>query len=793
MALGLASFAVIGLELASMRLLSLRFWHHLAHMVISIALLGFGASGTALTLFRPRILARPRHAMWGTSLGFALAVPAAWWAIQRLPLNVQFMAWHLSGEFLRVAALELVIFTPFLLAGATVGIGLMDTSDRTGGHYAANLIGSGLGALAAVALMHVLTTYQLVVVLGAAAFLAALCLAPWDTRRRAFLTGGVAIAIVALFIIGRGEPNLSQYKMLSMVRDMPGTRVLHTEEGPLGRIDIVEGPAVHYAPGLSLGYTKPVPPHLLVMVDGDQAAAMYRVERPEEWAFLDYTTPALPYHLRRNAEVLIIGTGGGSEVGLARFHHSGHITAVEMNRRLIALLTGPFRDRGGDVFDEKGDVKLVPGEARGFLAVTEGKFDIIQLPPIDGFGASGAGVHAARESYLYTLESFGAMFNRLSERGVLCATRWARTPPREGPRLFNMAAACLRARGLNPDRRLVMIRNWATVTVLLSRSELSPSDLERVKTFCKVRQFDVSYLPGLAESEANRYHVLERPAYFEAAQRLLKRDETYVADTLFRVDVPTDDAPYFHQFLRLRTLPALRRQLGGRMPAFLEMGYVLLIASLVQGAIAAVLFVLLPLAPGLGRLRRVKGKAATFGYFLLLGTGFMLIEMGFMQRLILYLAHPVYSAAMVIACFLVFGGIGSGLSTRWNISPKRLAPIAAFIVSGLGVLYALGLGEWLDLSQGQPMIVRCFIAAVTIAPLAVAMGHLFPTGLRQLGQVAPALIPWAWAVNGSASVVATVGASVLAMSIGFGRVTLLAAAGYGAAGLLCFRLPEKDG
>ena len=775
-----------------MRLLSLRFWHHLAHMVISVALLGFGAAGTALTLLRPRILARPRHAMWGVTLGFAAAIPAAYWAVQRVPLNVHFMAWHLSGELLRVAMLELVMFVPFLLAGVAIGIALMDAPERIGGHYAANLMGSGLGAVVAVALMHALTTYQLMVFLGAAGFLAALCVAPWNTWRAAGITGGVGIGILWLCVIGRGEPRLSQYKMLSMVRDMPETRVLHTEDGPLGRIDIVTGPAIHYAPGLSLGYAQPIPPHVLIMVDGDQAAAMYKVQRREDWGFLDHTTSALPYHLRRDATVLVIGAGGGSEVGLARFHHSPDITAVEMNRRLIDLLTGPLHARGGDVFDEGHGVHLVHAEARGFLTGTDQTFDIIQLPVIDGFGASGAGVHAARESYVYTLESLEAMFDRLSERGLLCVTRWARTPPRDGPRLFNMAAACLRARGLEPARHLVMIRSWATVTVLLSKQPLANSDTRSAREFCDERGFDLCHLPDMKRDEANRYHVLERPAYYEAAQHLLARNEGYAASTLFRIDVPTDDSPYFHQFLRWRTLSVLKQQLGGQMPAFLELGYLLLVASLVQGGVAAVVFILLPLATRIGHLKRAKGKAATFVYFLLLGTGFMLLEMGFMQRLILYLAHPVYSAAVVIAGFLVFGGVGSGLSTHWRVPPKRLGSMMAFAVAGLGLLYAVGLGGWLGLTQAQPMAVRSLITVVTIAPLAVGMGHLFPTGLRQVGRAAPALVPWAWAVNGSASVVATAGASVLAMSMGFGWVALIAAACYGVAGLLCLRLPEVD-
>ena len=790
--MGLISLAVIGLELASMRALSLRFWHHFAYMVISVALLGFGASGTAITLMRRRILAHHRGWLCGLSLGFALSVPAAYWATQRVPLNVQFLAWNLSGEVLNVAAIELLMFVPFFLAGGVVGAALMDAPGRTGGHYAANLVGSGVGAVAAVALMHVLSTHQLLMAMAAAGYLAGVVLLPWGRWHAAVIAVAAGAGVVFLGLMGPSEPTLSQYKMLSLVRNMPGTRVIHQTEGPLGRIDVVEGPAIHHAPALSLRYTEPPPPHVLLILDGDQTSAVYNCERVEDWAFLDHTTSAAPYHLRERPKVLVIGAGGGSEIGLALFHRSAEVTALEMNPQIIETMRGPLAARGGDVYDAPG-VNVVNAEARGYLATTKNTFDIVQFPVIEAFGASGAGVYAAQESYLYTVESLGAMFDHLTERGLLSVTRWARLPLRDGPRIFNIAATLLRSRGMDPARHLAMIRGLVTVTVLVSKQPFTVEDGERIHDFCEARGFDICYLHGLDASKANQFHVLERPYYFEAAQAILGADrEAYLDDYLFELEAPTDDKPYFHHFFRWRSLSALREQVGGRAPAFLELGYLLLVAALVQGALAAVLLILIPLAPRIGGIRFVKGKAAALGYFLLLGMGFMLLEMGFMQRLILYLAHPIYSAAVVIGSFLVFGGVGSWLSGCWRVRPKRLGILAGAGIAGLSVIYALGLSGWLALTQGQPVTVRCIVAALTIAPLAVAMGHMFPLGLRQVGIAAPALVPWAWAVNGCASVVATVGASVLAMGMGFLRLTLIATACYALAGILCLLLPEAE-
>ncbi|GAH35348.1 unnamed protein product, partial [marine sediment metagenome] len=269
----------------------------------------------------------------------------------------------------------------------------------------------------------------------------------------------------------------------------------------------------------------------------------------------------------------------------------------------------------------------------------------------------------------------------------------------------------------------------------------------------------------------------------------------------FAVAAATDDRPYFFHFFRARAMPFLKEQLGGRSRAFVELGLVMLLAALVQVVLMAVILILLPLAASAGRpvgsttssgRRGVKfdgATAAALGYFLLLGAGFMLLEMGFLQRLILYLAHPIYSAAAVISSFLVFGGLGSALAGRWRAPRKRVAAIAAGAVVGLSVIYLILLGGWLGLTQAQPVPVRIVIASLTTAPLAFAMGHMFPMGLRLVGESRPELVPWAWAVNGFASVAATVAAPLAAMSIGFSGVVCVSVACYALAGLLYRLLP----
>ncbi|HUU60423.1 MAG TPA: hypothetical protein VMZ50_12820, partial [Phycisphaerae bacterium] len=526
--IALISLAVIGAELALMRILSVRFWSHFAAMVISVALLGFGSSGTALVLLRKRVAAAPRTWLWALGMAMAVSVPVTALLSSRIPVNVEFLAWDLSRAW-SVLLIELLMFVPFFLGGCVIGVALMDAPDRIGGHYAANLVGSGAGAVLFVLLMNVLTAEQLLIAVAAVVYLGAAVLVPWR-RPGAAIIAAVAAALLVLFVVlvPLATP-LSQYKMLSMLRDMPGTRELHRAEGPLGRIDVVAGETIHYAPGLSLQYMEDLPAHVLLLTDGDRPSPIYDCKRPEDWAFMDYTTAAAGYRARRRPRVLIVGAGGGADIGLAWYHRCPRIVALEMNGQVIRAMNGPLRERGGRIY-RAPNVAVINREARGYLAAAGERFDLIQLPPVGAFGAVGSGVTATQESYLLTVESVAAMLGRLSDGGVLCITRDAQSPPRGGLRAFAVAAEAMRKEGLDPAPRMALLRSWSTVTLLAAKRPLTPEQTRALRRFARRRNFDLCYLPDLAAAEANQYHVLDRPYYFEAARAMLGPGR----DALFR-------------------------------------------------------------------------------------------------------------------------------------------------------------------------------------------------------------------------------------------------------------------
>jgi hypothetical protein len=174
-------------------------------------------------------------------------------------------------------------------------------------------------------------------------------------------------------------------------------------------------------------------------------------------------------------------------------------------------------------------------------------------------------------------------------------------------------------------------------------------------------------------------------------------------------------------------------------------------------------------------------------YFLALGLGYLFVEIVLVQRLVFFLADPVYAVAVVLAGLLLVSGFGSAWAARQirkGISAMLLACLAAIVVAVTGTVYAVGLHPLLTALLSWPLWARMVLAFTVILPFA-AMGIPFPLLLlRQLGQTHAELLPRAWAINGCASVIAAPLATLLALGAGLPRVLLVASACYAVAALL---------
>ena len=407
---------------------------------------------------------------------------------------------------------------------------------------------------------------------------------------------------------------------------------------------------------------------------------------------------------------------------------------------------------------------------------------------LDAFAASAAGLYALSESYLYTVEALEAYLARLAPGGYLALTRWIKLPPRDTLKLFATAVAALERRAVaSPEKCLVLIRGWQTSTLLVKNGDFSDAEIASLRAFCSARAFDVAWYPGMPAAEANRRNVLQAPLFHRGAAALLGPQRTaFLSDYKFNLRPATDDRPYFFNFFKWRTLPEITRLRGqGGLP-LLEAGYLVLVATLLQALLVSVILILAPMVLWN---RREPAEATDFSrprvlvYFLATGLAFLFMEIAFIQKFILFLSHPLYATAAVLSAFLVFAGLGSGFSERLGQGERAQAAVgrAVAAIAVLGAAYLLVLGPVFKPLMSLPGALRVVIAVALIAPLAFAMGMPFPLALGRLGESAPALIPWAWAVNGCASVLSAVLATLLAIHLGFTLVVVLALFLYGIA------------
>jgi hypothetical protein len=287
-------------------------------------------------------------------------------------------------------------------------------------------------------------------------------------------------------------------------------------------------------------------------------------------------------------------------------------------------------------------------------------------------------------------------------------------------------------------------------------------------------------------AEANRYNLLQEPYFFEAAQGLIENPDAFLLRYKFDLRPPTDDRPYFFDSFKWQALPelwAVSAQSGG---ALLDWGYLILAATLVQAALLSVVLVLLPLWLGM-ETRPGAGRWRIALYFGAIGLAFLFVEIASIQRFTLFLAHPLYAIGVVLAGFLTFAGLGSGVAPALErrFAGRRIEALALAIgaIVVLAVVYILALPPLFAALVGLPDPAKILLSLALIAPLAFFMGMPFPLALARLRADAPQFVPWAWGINGCASVLAAIMATLLAMTFGTRTVVLIAAALYVVAGL----------
>lgn len=790
------STSVLLFELSLMRVFSILQWNYLAFMIISIAFLGYGASGTFLSVF-PSILKRAEGKnlykyLLFFSLLFSLGSLLSIFVISKVPFDLYRVITD-RYQLLYLVIYYLAIAIPFFFAGICISLAISKLPEKINKIYFCDLSGAAIGCISFLILANYISLSHLLIIPPLLSFLASFLfsLKLHDKRTIIYVVG-----IFVFIILFSGAENfysfpVNPYKSLFTLLRYPNSRIIERRENSFARLEVVESEGVKYAPGLSLNFSGEIPEQLGLVTDGDGLSAITKLEGENDLAglkkieFSDYISSALGFHLIGDKrKVLIIGPGGGLDILGGIYNEAEETWGIEMNPDVKILLQGNYADYSGNIYNREG-IKILTGEGRSVLKGLEQKFDLIQISLIGSSNTASGGFYSISENYLYTVEAFMDFWQHLSDGGKLGITRWLKFPPREIVRLCSISLEALSRMGIEkPENHLAIIRSWGTSTLILSKKEIGEEEISAIKDFCDERNFDTVYFPGIKEEEANTNHVLEQSYYFQEIDQLVnsfKEDKLkdFYDSYFFNVSAVTDNQPYFFYTLKWRNIPKIIKSTGN-WQALIEWGNLIIFATFLQGIIFSIIFIFLPLILKRLPVSKRKIKIPFLLYFASLGLGYMLLEISFIQKFILYLTNPAYSTSIIIFSFLFFSGLGSFYSRRIEKNYVNALKTIIFTLCGLLIIYQFVLPYVFNTTLQYSLLVRILITLGLIFPLGFLMGLPFPLGIRLVNSTEQGkeLIPWLWATNSFCSIIASVSAVIIAIFFGFKVVAILAASIY---------------
>jgi len=803
----LVALSSLAFELEIMRSFSAGSWSSFGSMVISIALLGFGVAGTLLTFLGDRVRKNPDFWLSSSALALGPAMAFAHTLAQHVPFNPVLIASD-SSQLWWIGAYYLLYAIPFFFCGLFIGAVFTALSSRLHTLYFWDMLGSGLGGLLILGLMFLFPPDKLIYPVVCLAMLPALlCCLRWDGVGQRFRLHGRALAFfliantaaflgLALF----GSLFVSDFKGVSYARRYPDSKRVYEHYSPQGQAEVYSSSYFHFAPGLSdnagvsLADKMPREAFLGLYVDGNGPTGVMRKLSKEESGYIDFLPMSAPYTLLKDSKVLLLRLGGGIGVNTALHHGARDVTVVESNPDLVHMIRDvPFFQSftGGILQDPR--VKVASMDVRAFAGTTKERFDLVEIGLIDSYGLSQAGGYPIEENYVYTVEGLREYLRCLAPSGMLSITVWDRlNSPRNVPKLLSTVVETLRRSGVSqPEKRIYSFNLLlSTATVIVKNSDFLPGEIEKLNAFCARMSFQPIYYPGMPENPKDFERILARYAelygtasdkqeagndeaalkpsdlyHFSLSWMFQGRGEELFDKYIFSIRPATDDKPYYSGYVKPAKLPQMIGKVG-EIPE--EWGYLLLLGTFLQSILFGLLVLLLPM---IFRWRELfsgrKGTPKVITYFACLGIGYMMAEIFLIQRFIYFLTDPVYANSIVLMVLLISSGIGSVVSGKFRAHRKLVVRIAVAGIAAFALFYLFGLSPVLKALLGAPLVLKALITVLLIAPFGVCLGVPFPSGLSEISEVRPGILPWAWGVNGALSVTGSVLTRLISTSFGF--------------------------
>jgi hypothetical protein len=775
------SLSTLAFEVLLTRVFSIGQWNHLSFMVISIALFGFAASGTFLSLIEAQLKMITAHHVPRTLVGivvclYSLGAFTSFLTLNRLPLDY-FRLPVEPVQCLYLLAAYLLLSVPFFFSGLTISLAYSTSPEKAGLVYFSSMAGSACGAILPVPLLPLLGEGKLIVVSALIPLVAAFystfkydkisgseALRKWFGRRTLWCCASANILFAAFLLSPAGisliQIKPSPYKALSQILRFPRTQIVEKTTGIMGRIDRTQTPYIRFAPGLSLKYHEKLPRQQAVFTDGDNQIVLYDIKENNDAQFAKFMISYCGYSLiEKPKNVLIIQHGGGSAIPSAMASDAQHVSIVEQNHHLAEILRRQY------------PFQVLNQNPRKFLAQTGQRFNIIHL---ENWGTSIPGSAALNQDHSLTKDAFAAYFRHLDTNGVIIISRKLLLPPSDSLRLWGTAYEALKKIDIaNPEMHIAVLRNWDTFTLLVSQSSIPA---ESVIEFAGHLNFDVVYLNNLPREMANKNNVFNEPYHYQEIRQLATaykfgNEKDFFKSYLLDIEPQSDRRPFPGRILKWSNLRLLYHSLGSQ-PYVLLMSSEIVIAVVFFEALMVTFFLLL--IPIILRTRGTqKPITSQIVYFFAIGAGFMFVEIYFIKRFIILIGEPVVSFTLVVAGILIFSCLG-GLWVQKKVINIRL-PLVALI--GVLILEAISFELLLNDIQKLCAGLQYLAAFLFLLPAGFLMGLPFPFGMRCLLDT-PVQRAYAWSVNGCASVLTSIAAAQIAISFSIPHVIASAVFAY---------------
>ena len=774
----LLSFSSLAFEVLLTRVFSISQWNHLSFMVISIALFGFAASGTFLSMAESKqfrwygYLSGKIPVAWLVS-GYSMSAVVSFILLNRLPLDYFRIPLEFNQAFYLLTA-YLLLSLPFFFTGLTVCSAYAFLPEKTGAVYLATMTGAAFGAFFPIPLLVSLGLERSVFVSA----VIPLILLPFNAQsslKRLFL--GIAIPIGAtaavLFAFSpMTNVSPSPYKSLSQMLRFPDTKIMETSTTLRGRMDEVKSPYIRFAPGLSLKFTERLPRPHAIFKDGDAPLILYDIRSQSDLDFSEFTLPYSGYLLNpRPGSVLLLINGGGTSIPCALASQSKRIVIVEQHPYAAAKIQSQY------------GLTIDATNPRTFISNTKEKFSIIH---IEDWGPSLPGTAALNQSHLFTLQAFKDYIDHLERPGVIILSRKLLLPPADSLRLWSTAYEALKFSGSKaPEQHMAMLRNWDAFTLLISKTPIRNS--EKIRTFARNLNFDLVCLPDLIKKETNQYNEFDRPFHYNEISRLkasygLGEQRQFFQTYLLDVNPQNDNRPFPSRFLKWTRILDQYKSMGSRFYSLFLSGEVIVCVVFFEALFIAILLLFVPVSGIIKRSEKPSTHSVLF--FIGVGFGFMFIELYFIKAFTLLFGDPVISLTVVLSGILVYSGAG-GFCSKYigyrNLGIFLIALVVTLLISFYGLQILL------EYIVGQSAVIRYVAAFLVLLPFGFLMGIPFPLGMQFL-LLNPAQRAYGWAVNGCASVLASVLSVQIALSFGITYILVCAVIAYGLVYISCRRV-----